>query len=72
MAKRNIESEDDDLPPYTVNEQHASEPSRRLLGPPLSRYDKYDAAIDDAKSRRKARQDKTFVVCRRRQVIWPL
>jgi len=71
MAKRNIESGGDDLPPYTVNEQHASEPGRRLLGPPLSRHDRYDAAVEDAKSRGRDRKDETFVVCHRDQVVWP-
>jgi hypothetical protein len=72
MTRRHIEDKEARLPPYSVHKQHASEPGRRLIGPPISRHETYTAAVDDAKARNLAGDDKTFVVRAHGLVQWPI
>lgn len=69
----NMKAEGEELPPYTVHEQFASEPRGRLLGPPLSRHGTTGEAIEEAQRLGRARQDKAYAVCTPHNVvIWPL
>lgn len=59
--------------PYTVHEQHAAEPHRRLLGPPLSHHENYTDAVEEAKSRAVAQQGMQFAVrINDDLIVWPL
>ncbi len=57
---------------YTVHEETGAQPGLLLLGPPLSGFENYQAAVADAKSRGEVQPGKAFAVCLNDIVVWPL